>query len=163
MNPQLPKVEVGPIEGDVQGEINKAYKEAPTGEVNPQRDPSELLRAGGSVGVEAGLTNFEAVSDGKTTDDNSSDDNSVDDVDDGTSPVAPAIAKPAIGSAVVAQTPAVADDKDDIEKEWISKAKRIVEQTKFDPYLQERAVSRLQADYMKKRFNKDIKLPEGDG
>lgn len=64
---------------------------------------------------------------------------------------------------MVAQTPAVADDKDDIEKEWVSKAKRIVEQTKFDPFLQERAVSRLQADYMKKRFDKDIKLPEGDG
>lgn len=162
MNPQLPKVESGPLEGEIKGELDKAYNQPSPGESSPAVDSSELLRAGGSLGVEAGLTNFEVASDDKTaTDDDSSDDD--DSTDQVINTVSPSIVRPAIGSAVVAQTPAVADDKDDIEKEWVSKAKRIVEQTKFDPFLQERAVSRLQADYMKKRFDKDIKLPEGDG
>lgn len=163
MNPQLPKVEAGPLGMGSKNEQNKSPEQSITGENPLARDPEELLRVGGSVGVEAGLTDFESVSDDKTTSDDSSSDDNSDDDQPAVTPVSPAIAKPAIGSTVVAQTPAVAEDKDDIEKEWISKAKRIVEQTKFDPYLQERAVSRLQADYMKKRFNKDIKLPEGDG
>ncbi len=53
-----------------------------------------------------------------------------------------------------------AKDSDGIEKVWIDKAKKLVEHTKDDPYMQERAVSRLQADYIKKRFNKDVKLPK---
>ncbi len=162
MNPQLPKVEAGPLEREAHDDLEKAYRQPlGAGEHTPVKDPADLLRAGGSVGVEAGLANFEGLSDDKTTsDDNSSNNND----DQGSATTVPqSIAKPAIGSTIVAQTPVVADDKDDIEKEWISKAKRIVEQTKFDPYLQERAVSRLQADYMKKRFNKDVKLPEGDG
>ena len=55
-------------------------------------------------------------------------------------------------------TPAVAADEDKIEKEWVNKAKSIVEQTKSDPYLQEERVSKLQADYLQKRYNKKVKL-----
>ena len=54
--------------------------------------------------------------------------------------------------------PIVASDDDLIEKEWITKAKQVVQSTKSDPYMQEAEVSRLQADYLKKRYGKDIKL-----
>lgn len=163
MNPELPKVEVKPGSSEAHNDLDKAYGEA-SKEAQPLlRDPAELLRAGGSVGVEAGLTDFEAISgDDGLKSDSTADDTSDDNSQGNTAGQAPSVAKKAIGGAAVSISPVVAEDKDDIEKEWISKAKRIVEQTKSDPYLQERAVSRLQADYMKKRFNKEIKLSEGD-
>lgn len=55
--------------------------------------------------------------------------------------------------------PATAADDDLIEKEWVERAKKIVASTKNDPYLQEQEVSKLQADYLKKRYGKEIKLP----
>ena len=54
--------------------------------------------------------------------------------------------------------PAIADDVDVIEKEWVDKAKGIVQSTKHDPYQQNQQVSVLKAKYMKKRYGKDIKL-----
>ncbi len=54
--------------------------------------------------------------------------------------------------------PMIADDNDLIEKEWVTKAKQIVEQTKDDPYNQNEQIVRLRADYLKKRYNKDIKM-----
>lgn len=56
-------------------------------------------------------------------------------------------------------TPMTAGDVDLIEKEWVEKAKKVVAQTKHDPHLQEQAVSRLQADYLQKRYGKEVKLP----
>lgn len=63
-------------------------------------------------------------------------------------------------SSTVADTPALADDVDVIEKEWVDKAKQIVDENKQDPYKQNKQVSVLKADYMKKRYGKDIKLTE---
>lgn len=57
-------------------------------------------------------------------------------------------------------TPAIADDNELIEKEWVEKAKEIVEKTKQDPYNQNKEIVRLRADYLKKRYNKDVKLGE---
>jgi hypothetical protein len=57
-------------------------------------------------------------------------------------------------------TPAIADDVDVIEKEWVEKAKKIVSSTKDDPRKQEKEVSKLQADYLKKRYGKQVKLTE---
>lgn len=54
--------------------------------------------------------------------------------------------------------PLVAADEDLIEKEWVQKAKNIVAETRTDPYQQEKAVGKLQADYMKKRYGKEIKI-----
>lgn len=54
----------------------------------------------------------------------------------------------------------IADDADLIEKEWVSRAKNIVMQTKNDPYSQNREMNKVKADYLKKRYNKDIKLSE---
>lgn len=66
---------------------------------------------------------------------------------------------------VASQTPSddnplIADDVDVIEKEWVEKAKKIVGETKNDPYQQEKQVSQLQADYLMKRYSKQVKIPE---
>ena len=55
--------------------------------------------------------------------------------------------------------PVAAADEDLIEKEWVEKAKKVVAQTKHDPYLQGQEVSKLQADYLKKRYGKIVNLP----
>lgn len=56
--------------------------------------------------------------------------------------------------------PAIADDADLIEKEWVMKARQIVEQTKADPYAQNQQMNQMKADYIKKRYNKDLKVEE---
>jgi hypothetical protein len=58
-------------------------------------------------------------------------------------------------------TPAVADDVDVIEKEWVEKAKDIVSKTRHNPYLQSVGLTNIKYDYMHKRYGKEIKkLPE---
>lgn len=57
-------------------------------------------------------------------------------------------------------SPMIADDADLIEKEWVLRAKEIVERTRQDPYRQNKEVEKMKADYMKKRYNKEIKLTE---
>jgi len=56
--------------------------------------------------------------------------------------------------------PATADDVDIVEKEWVDRARKIVEQTRDNPYLQEQEVEKLQIDYLKKRYGKEIKPSE---
>ena len=56
--------------------------------------------------------------------------------------------------------PAFADDVDVLEKEWVDKAKKIVDETRQDPYKQEGQVSDLQADYLRKRYGKVVKTSE---
>lgn len=55
------------------------------------------------------------------------------------------------------QVPDDASDADLIEKEWVEKAKDIVQHTQNNPYEQQEAISKFKADYMKKRYDKDIK------
>jgi hypothetical protein len=62
------------------------------------------------------------------------------------------------GMAVPIATPQITDDGDLIEKEWVNKAKQIVERTRDDPYKQSEELTVFKADYMKKRYNKTIKL-----
>lgn len=57
-------------------------------------------------------------------------------------------------------SPAIASDDDLIEKEWVAKAKAIVDDTRSDPYEQESAMSKLQADYLKKRYGKEVTLSD---
>jgi hypothetical protein len=52
--------------------------------------------------------------------------------------------------------PVVANDDDLIEKEWVDKAKKIILQTKDDPYRREQEVGKLQADYLRKRYGKEL-------
>lgn len=66
---------------------------------------------------------------------------------------------PKAPSRPVNSSPNIASDSDLIEKEWVDKAKEIVEHTKGNPYEQQKAISKFKADYMKKRYNKDINQP----
>lgn len=52
--------------------------------------------------------------------------------------------------------PTVANDDDLIEKEWVDKAKKVLSETKDDPYRREEEVSRLQADYLLKRYGREL-------
>jgi hypothetical protein len=63
-----------------------------------------------------------------------------------------------LGSAATAQL--MADDADLIEKEWVEKAKEIIERTKNDPHAQNEEMTKVKADYLKKRYNKDINLSQ---
>jgi hypothetical protein len=56
--------------------------------------------------------------------------------------------------------PVAASDDDLIEKEWVEKAKQVVAETRNDPHAQDLAVSKLQADYLKKRYGKVIAVPK---
>ena len=49
-----------------------------------------------------------------------------------------------------------ATDSDRIEKQWVERAKSIVVQNQDDPYTQKKQMSRIKADYIKKRFDKTI-------
>ena len=57
-------------------------------------------------------------------------------------------------------TPQEAADSDRIEQEWIIKTKQVLLATRNDPYEQARQLAALRADYMRKRYNKEIKLGE---
>jgi hypothetical protein len=52
----------------------------------------------------------------------------------------------------------LADEDDLIEKEWINKAKAIVERTRDDPHKQSQELTVVKADYMKQRYNKTVKV-----
>ncbi|MEM6998041.1 MAG: hypothetical protein AAF413_03980 [Patescibacteria group bacterium] len=56
--------------------------------------------------------------------------------------------------------PVIAEDAEVIEKSWVKKAKKIVEDTQGDPRKQKEALSEFKADYMKKRFGKDLKIEQ---
>ncbi|MGI9028073.1 MAG: hypothetical protein ACR2FM_04510 [Candidatus Saccharimonadales bacterium] len=57
--------------------------------------------------------------------------------------------------------PEEAGDNDLIEKEWVVKAKQIVEHTAEDPFTQQQELNKIRADYMKKRYSKDIGTAPG--
>jgi len=52
--------------------------------------------------------------------------------------------------------PLVANDDDLIEREWVDKAKKIIIDTKEDPYRREKEVTLLQSDYLKKRYGREL-------
>jgi hypothetical protein len=53
-----------------------------------------------------------------------------------------------------------AKESDRIEPEWVDKAKAVISQTHNDPYTQKHEMSKIKADYIQKRFNKQIKTDE---
>ena len=73
--------------------------------------------------------------------------------------------QPALGSNPTntshSAAPISAEDSDLIEKEWVLRAKALVAKTKDDPHQQNQELSLYKADYIKKRYNKDIKVSEG--
>ena len=71
--------------------------------------------------------------------------------------VAPSVPPPPQGSTTPSSaTPLVAADEDLIEKEWVDKAKEIIEQTKDDPHARTQKVNELQRDYLQKRYGKVV-------
>lgn len=55
--------------------------------------------------------------------------------------------------------PTIASDDDLIEKEWVDKAKKIIADTQNDPFRREQEVSKLQVDYLRKRYGKELGTP----
>ena len=56
--------------------------------------------------------------------------------------------------------PDEAADAEIIEKEWVAMAKTVISEAQGDPYKQVIELNKLRANYMKKRYDKDIKLPD---
>lgn len=72
-------------------------------------------------------------------------------------PVAPVVDDSATPAAAAASSlPSNANDDDLIEKEWVDKAKKVIAETKDDPYRREQEVGRLQADYLAKRYGREL-------
>lgn len=73
-------------------------------------------------------------------------------------PVAPPLPVPAPKTAQPSDTagPTIASDDDLIEKEWVDKAKKIISDTQNDPYRREQEVTKLQIDYLRKRYGKEL-------
>lgn len=75
-----------------------------------------------------------------------------------TPPVPTAVATDDV-AATTNQPAAVAkDDTDLIEKEWVNKAKAIIERTREDPYTQTEELTEVKADYLQKRYGKTVKV-----
>lgn len=70
------------------------------------------------------------------------------------------VTPPAQHTAPTNGNPELAEDVDLIEKEWVDKAKAIVNHTKDDPHRQNKEINKMKADYIKKRYNKDIQVSE---
>lgn len=65
-----------------------------------------------------------------------------------------------VTSAGIAVTPPTAEDSDLIEHAWVNQAKHIVASTHDDPYRQQQELKKLRADYIRKRYNKEISVGE---
>lgn len=81
---------------------------------------------------------------------------------DGTTAQTPVVGLGSTPTAAVTQldVPAIAEDIDLIEKIWVKKAKEIVEATNGDPHKQTDQINKMKVEYIKKRYNKDIKFKE---
>ncbi|MDB5179959.1 MAG: hypothetical protein JWN12_591 [Candidatus Saccharibacteria bacterium] len=75
-------------------------------------------------------------------------------------PVAPPPPAPAVPVQPTDDSPTVAGDEDVIEKEWVDKAKKIILETKDDPYGRTERVNELQKDYLRKRYSKELGASE---
>lgn len=53
-----------------------------------------------------------------------------------------------------------AAEADRIEKQWVERAKVIVNQTQDDPHRQKTEMSKVKADYIKKRYNKTVQVDD---
>jgi hypothetical protein len=48
-----------------------------------------------------------------------------------------------------------------LDEEWVGKAQQVVQHLQADPFLESRELNKLKAQYIKARYNKDIKISEG--
>lgn len=63
-----------------------------------------------------------------------------------------------VGSTSQGVVQILQDDGDLIEKEWVNKAKAIVARNRDDPYKQSEELTVFKADYLKKRYDKTLKV-----
>lgn len=70
-----------------------------------------------------------------------------------------AIAAPGMPLQSVGQDDESAHDST-LDNEWVNKAKEVVERTHTDPYIQSRELGKIKVQYIKARYNKDIKISE---
>lgn len=75
-------------------------------------------------------------------------------VDDQTQQVAPSADPSAVTPPAA---PLTAADVDVIEPEWVKKAEKAVADNRDDPHAEEKAVEEVQIEYLKKRYNLDVK------
>lgn len=76
-------------------------------------------------------------------------------------PVQPQLTDDDLGDDVNDTTsPVVAADQDVIEKEWVDSSKKIIAETQGDPHKRSKRVGKLHADYLKKRYGKELKPAE---
>ncbi|MEO6761652.1 MAG: hypothetical protein ABI220_04740 [Candidatus Saccharimonadales bacterium] len=76
-------------------------------------------------------------------------------------PVIPAMASVG-GQGMPTSTVQSGDDAESVlTKSVVDKASEVIKQTANDPYLQNNQLSQLKAEYIKQRFNIDIKLGNG--
>lgn len=69
----------------------------------------------------------------------------------------PVVAAPAgVATSSDDDLPDVASDDDLIEKEWVDKAKKIIADTRDDPYRREQEISKLQVEYIRRRYGRQI-------
>ena len=61
-----------------------------------------------------------------------------------------------VAVTTITGAPLFAKDDDLIEKEWVDRAKKIISDTKNDPFKREESVSKLQVDYLKKRYGREL-------
>lgn len=65
-----------------------------------------------------------------------------------------------VPQSTTAATAAADDSSDALDEEWVNKAKAIVEQTKADPHIESKELSKAKAEYLRIRYNKQIKVAE---
>lgn len=65
-------------------------------------------------------------------------------------------ALPTVQQTDDSSAPSIANDDDLIEKEWVDRAKKIIQETQSDPHRREEEVSKLQIDYLRKRYGKEL-------
>lgn len=75
-------------------------------------------------------------------------------------PTQVALPEPVVQQPQVVDDGIVAEDVELIEKAWVEKAKAIVQSTVGDPYRQNEEITKMKEDYIKKRYNKDLKAEE---
>jgi hypothetical protein len=56
----------------------------------------------------------------------------------------------------VSLPPASQEASDELDQDWVRKAKAIVEETKNNPHGKSSGLAKAKADYLKQRFNRDI-------
>jgi len=73
----------------------------------------------------------------------------------------PTASDPQISTSDAGQSAGPVDDNDTaFDEEWVNRAREVVSKTKTDPFTQSQELSKLKAQYIKLRYNKDIKVSE---